>query len=550
MVSYWLALLWGFVILASLVGWGATLNRPLFSTQRVDWGVTGRSSSFGFDKAAHYGSLLAIIAIGAAIRAHYLSLPIKYDEAATFLNYARQPLWGAISDYSYPNNHLLHTLCAHLSLKIFGNHDWALRLPAFICGCSLVPATYGLARMLSNRDAALIAAAMTAGSAKLVEYSVNARGYTLLVLLSLSMIALGLQLIRSGGAMIWAAFSGVAALGYFTIPTMLYIHAAVLLWMAVNRNLERVFLKKICISSLATFSMTAILYLPAVLHSGLKAVLFNRFVRPLALHDFFRQAPTLPALLWASWSAAIPGVLLAALLTGFVIAILREKDVFTLRFSLAMSFTIAVIGLLVAQRVVPPSRVFLFGLPIGAIYSSAGLIYLLTRGWSRRLSYVVPVAAVLVAAWMGLAVVVTGFVFASEETGSFQDAAEVLRYLNGAAAPDDLVLVVGPVDQPFEYYMQTGALAWKHERPQKASARLFIVLRDHHGPIGSQEDQPVTLGRVSRFYRAPSDPKLTFSSAFTSVYVAQGATVDRGFCDAFCFHRDQVTRGSTASQQK
>jgi hypothetical protein len=27
----------------------------------------------------------------------------------------------------------------------------------------------------------------------------------------------------------------------------------------------------------------------------------------------FRQAPTLPALLWASWSAAIPGVLLAAL---------------------------------------------------------------------------------------------------------------------------------------------------------------------------------------------------------------------------------------------
>jgi hypothetical protein len=117
MVSYWLALLWGFVILASLVGWGATLNRPLFSTQRVDWGVTGRSSSFGFDKAAHYGSLLAIIAIGAAIRAHYLSLPIKYDEAATFLNYARQPLWGAISDYSYPNNHLLHTLCAHLSRK-------------------------------------------------------------------------------------------------------------------------------------------------------------------------------------------------------------------------------------------------------------------------------------------------------------------------------------------------------------------------------------------------------------------------------------------------
>src|SRR5260370_21688325 len=132
-------------------------------------------------------------------------------------------------------------------------------------------------------------------------------------------------------------------------------------------------------------------------------------------------------------------------------------------------------------------------MPIGAIYSSAGLIYLLTRGWSRRLSYVVPVAAVLVAAWMGLAVVVTGFVFASEETGSFQDAAEVLRYLNGAAAPDDLVLVVGPVDQPFEYYMHTGALACKHERPQKASARLLMGLGDHPRPIGAPADRPGTL---------------------------------------------------------
>jgi hypothetical protein len=510
----------------------------------------GSSSFFSPDAAAHYGSLLAIIAIGVAIRAHYLSLPIKYDEATTFLNYARHPLWDAISDYSAPNNHVLHTLCAHLSLRIFGHHDWALRLPAFIFGCSLVPATYGLARMLSNREAALIAAAMTAGSAKLVEYSVNARGYTLLVLLSLALIALGLRLIRSGGAMAWAAFSGVAALGFFTIPTMLYVYAAVLLWMAANRNLERIFLKRMCVSSLATFLMTAILYLPALLRSGPKAVLFSRIVRPLPFHEFFRQAPTLPSLLWAKWTAAFPGVLLAVLLAGFVVAILREEDVFRLRFSLVMSFAIAVIGLMIVHRVVPFSRVFLFALPIGAIYSSAGLIHMLSRGRSRRLSFVVPVAAVLIAAWMGLAVVYTGCVFASEETGSFQDAAEVLRFLNGATAPDDPVLVIIPVDMPFEYYMQAGVLAWEHERPHKASARLFIVLRDHHGPASSRMEDIMTLSPVSRSYMGPSGPKLAFTSDFTSVYITEGATVDPRFCDVFCYHRDQVARGSTASQQK
>lgn len=107
-----------------------------------------------------------------------------------------------------------------------------------------------------------------------------------------------------------------------------------------------------------------------------------------------------------------------------------------------------------------------------------------------------------------------------------------------------------PVDQPFEYYVQTRVLAWEHGRPHRASARLFIVPRDQHGPAGSREEQPMTLGRVSRFYMAPSSPKLAFTADFTGLYVADGATADRDFCDVFCFYRDQAARGSTASQQK
>jgi hypothetical protein len=53
--------------------------------------------------AADMAALLIIIIIGVMVRAYYLSLPIKYDEAFTFLEYAQQPLRSGISNYSFPN---------------------------------------------------------------------------------------------------------------------------------------------------------------------------------------------------------------------------------------------------------------------------------------------------------------------------------------------------------------------------------------------------------------------------------------------------------------
>lgn len=146
----------------------------------------------------------------------------------------------------------------------------------------------------------------------------------------------------------------------------------------------------------------------------------------------------------------------------------------------------------------------------------------------------------ILAAWMGLTVVRTGSVIASEETGSFQDAAEVVNFLNAATNATDLVLMLSPLDFPFKY-LQLGSPGWIQGPGDFASDRLFIVLRDHHGPIPNREWQITTLNDIKQYYAARSEPKLAFSGPYTSVYIADGATVEHGiFCEWYCFHKGRV----------
>jgi hypothetical protein len=511
--------------------------------------MTAPTCEAATERTADGAVLIVIVAIGVAVRAYYLSLPMKYDEAFTFLEYGQYSFWNAISNYSAPNNQVLNTLLIYFSTNVFGNHDWAVRLPAFISGNLLIPATYVLGRIFSNSDAALVAAALVAGSSKLVEYSVNGRGYALLGLLCIALVAIGVRLIRADTPGAWAVFGVVAAAGFFTIPTMLYVYVAVVLWISARRRWNSAVLKRIFVVSCATFSMIAVLYSPVLFHSGLRALLFNKYLHPLGLYSFLYRAPTLPLYLWDSWTNAVPGPVLIALLVGLAAAIFRDANLA----GLLLSFLISVVGLSVIQRIVPPSRVLLFGFPIVAICASSGLMHLLSR-WRDKLRLpLLKIAAVVLAAWMGLAVIRAESVIASEETGSFQDIAEVTNFLNGVATPDDLVIMVLPADQPFRYYLLTHATNWapvyslRHTTDyvlqgpdDRPAGKLLIVIRDHHGPISSKENEPVTLDRIRRFFTARTGAKLAFSGPYSSVYIVDGATIEHGFCQVFCFHRTRI----------
>ena len=165
--------------------------------------------------------LSLITALAIVLRVRELSQPIRYDEAATWLDSASQPLARALSDYRFPNNHLFHTLLVHISAATFGSAPWALRLPAFAAGVVVVPLTWALGRALHSRASALGAAGLAATSTTLVLYSTNARGYTMLVCLTIVLALLATRVVRDDNVATWTMMAIVAALGAWTIPTML-----------------------------------------------------------------------------------------------------------------------------------------------------------------------------------------------------------------------------------------------------------------------------------------------------------------------------------------
>lgn len=57
-MSYWLAFFWGFVILASFVGWGSALNRFLFPARCVDW---GQRAAWGMALSVVVGGVLNLL---------------------------------------------------------------------------------------------------------------------------------------------------------------------------------------------------------------------------------------------------------------------------------------------------------------------------------------------------------------------------------------------------------------------------------------------------------------------------------------------------------
>ena len=115
-------------------------------------------ASWTTDPRAHWLAAMVVAIVSLGIRAYLLFQPIRYDEAFTFLAYVSKPWYLGVADYSTPNNHVLNTLLAHFCYLALGSKVWVLRLPAFLAGVSVTPATYLLCRVLSGKDGALFAA--------------------------------------------------------------------------------------------------------------------------------------------------------------------------------------------------------------------------------------------------------------------------------------------------------------------------------------------------------------------------------------------------------
>jgi dolichyl-phosphate-mannose-protein mannosyltransferase len=440
----------------------------------------------GAETKQEAGIVLLIFAIGIILRVWHLGRVIHYDEAATYLEFASRPLYRALSNYSYPNNHLLHTLLAHFCVVLFGNNAVALRLPAFAAGCLAVPMSWLAARTLYDRATGVLTAGCVAALPTFIEFSVNARGYSLQWLFVLAAMALGAVLLENPSLKTgWAAFVAVAVAGLYTIPTMAIPLAGIAIWMLtamlVNEGIPGVsgLLKKLACVSLAVALSATLFYLPPLLASGPTAVAANRFVVSRGT-PFFDGLPPLLHDTWMRWSEGVPSVILWPLIVAVIFGLSFHNKVS--QPAVPMTLVLWVWSFLFAwgANIVAYPRTWSYLLLAATMTACAGLSVLVAP-LARRIRMdqvaLAGVASVLLVAVAGTTILRQRILFRNNETLAMADLGQIVDFLRTEFRPGDSLMAMLPADVLLKYELVRrdpklyGSLA-----DQRSASRVIGVL--------------------------------------------------------------------------
>jgi hypothetical protein len=451
---------------AGLVVFGGAVDGAAASTFAGWWDGTRRSPRrlarwLALEHPLHVAAFGVVLASGLAIRLSYLDVPLRYDEAATYDNYVSKPLYVALANYSTPNNHLLHTFLAKVSVTFFGNETWALRMPALLAGLALIPAAYAVARALYGRTAALLTAALVASSSTLIEYSTNARGYTLVALATLVALLAGTRVLdREDAVDAWALIAVAGALGLYAVPIALYPVGGIFIWLLVSRLTERgsprPFLRRWFGCGVATVVLTLLLYAPVFAASGIRSVTSNEFVEPGSFGGFVDRLPGHVGHTLHTWDRDLPWPVTALLAVGLLAGLALTPIVSSFRVPPVVAIVGWTVPVLALQRVVPFTRVWLFLVPL-VLAASAGFY-----GWVLDRAPRAPAvgATIAVVAVLGIASLVRSAdsVRESRETGGLLDAPAVADELAARVRPEDRILATGS-DTILQYYLDREGVA-------------------------------------------------------------------------------------------
>jgi hypothetical protein len=449
-----------------------------------------------------------IIVGGGLLRCGFVRHPIRSDEAGTYVRYA-SPGWAhAASAYDKPNNHILHTIAVRAVTLTFGDAEWAIRLPTLIAGILTIPAAYWVARQEYGPRVGLITAALVAASSPLVEFSVTARGYTLLGLLFLVGLGVGRRMIR-GERRRWAfAFVATWAAAFYTIPIALYGFVTAVVWLAADGwrlpgERRRRALRLLGIGAAGAVLVAALLYVPAARRDGVDAIVANRFVQPVGLDETLRRNPRMLRRVWGRWNRDVPSPARVAALALFCVAVACHRRIATSAVPLPVVAIVVCASITLAQRVVPFPRVWLWGLPIYHMAIAAGLAAVTRwamvgwrsrwrrrrlgradlvgpRWWTAARELLAGAVAVALLIWLGNNVWRTQSVLASDEAAPFREAGPAAEFLAGRLERRDLVISAGRANMPLQYYLARLGHRYQLWRPGSARlhwrSRLYAVI--------------------------------------------------------------------------
>jgi hypothetical protein len=410
----------------------------------------------------HWVALILVTIVGAWARWRFIDLPMRYDESFTVWRYASRGLRTVLGDYSLPNNHVLHSLGVHIAARIGGLEPEVVRLPAYLAGVALIPISFWAVVRIAGANAAVLTAGLVAGWPVLIEYSVNARGYSMAALLGMACVAVGWR-IRTGSDTAWTVLimGGLGALGLWVVPTFLFLWAGILLWVLLPGDHGPIWARarKGGLSGLVSGAGALLLYSPILATDGPAALLANRFVMG-STGAFFASRGQFFAEVADRWFHAVPWAVVAVVTLGFVFAAVggagREARM------LAWAMTGGSLLFLLVIQATPPPRTWVPLVPPALSVSAVGMAWMVEKGVRkpRASSMIAAVTGLVLAVAVGLTLRDDGTTLSAEGSGP-SDAPAIMLRLGELLEPGDEVVLVQRLSAPIRYH----ALAAGRELP-------------------------------------------------------------------------------------
>ena len=348
-----------------------------------------------------------ILLLGLTERVWRLSESLWFDEISALIDYAQYGPGAIVATYFVPSNHVLHTLLSWGAITLAGGvSEPILRFPALLAGLATIPAVAMLARecLLWRVESAdrpsvsltYLAAALATLCPILVLESVEARGYSLMILFSALASTHFLRGWRTGSGIAWIVYTLLCALGIWSHLTFVALpasHALIATTLALQRTAtahDRAAAKaafaSLALAAITVFALLAPL-LPELFSIRSEFQALDGDEPSLLSREGFHVILGLGGS-WTLWSA-IPGCALCA------IGIARSRHDQARRVPLAV--TLCGLPLLVVATALAGSwmyaRFALFALPGAVLAIALGLLDL----GSKRL--VTGATITLAAAW-------------------------------------------------------------------------------------------------------------------------------------------------------
>jgi 4-amino-4-deoxy-L-arabinose transferase-like glycosyltransferase len=473
----------------------------------------------------HRSACVAILVFAIAIRLVHLDQPMRPDESWTFLDFALQPLSGALSDYSRPNNHIFHTLLMWMDVRVLGYAPWVIRLPAFFAGVLMVPATYAATRVLAGGRAAIFAAALTAALPGLVLYSTNARGYSIVCLCFLCLIPIANALADEDSVALWIAFAALVALGAFTVPVMLYPVGATGLWILVERarrNGMRAtvsLVPRLAAATALAIALTLLAYAPVITRSGFAPLVSNQYVTAHTWQQIIgRDIAWLLRNMRVLHGLGIPGFLVATFALAGVLGFFASSAERAKRGTLFISLAVWCLFLVLMTRRPPPARAWLFLAPVACLYVGVGLALgadLLSRVTRVRAEILTVAVASLLAVSISVTSLVNRTVFNAPDNGTLIDGPAIARTLLAEIHGDDRVVAINGGSAVIDYYLYTitGKRLAEFDSPSRTGRVLVVV-----NPAYRETMRTVQTMRTDVRWTEMDEPVLLKKFSSASIY--------------------------------